>query len=278
MPIFGATEPEYNGTFNFIKAIGHNQFQYQLIDSPATSPATGAPTLNEARLNEGVNGLKTITVIDANTFTYPAENSPDVTVTGSPLFAPVTNPDNTLIGTRISGALSIQRAMESYTRQGKDKAWLFVILEDRDISRDRNVTTDSIAEFGAGTDIRQRIIAPFTIYVVMPTSDSLSGMRERDIMEDVSESLYRSLVGVEFDSDLSQRTWSAVASVGHGFFDYTGAYYIHQFSFQNQNDITANDTARANNLTRAFTQAGLSISPANANATTEKLTVTTLID
>ena len=67
--IFGATEPEYNGTFNFIKAIGHNQFQYLLIDSPATSPATGAPTLNEARLNEGVNGLKVITVIDANTFT-----------------------------------------------------------------------------------------------------------------------------------------------------------------------------------------------------------------
>lgn len=273
VPIFGANQPEFNGTFEFIKVIDRNTFEYRLVDMPSTSPATGSPTLGEFRLNEGVNGLKTITVIDADIFTYPAENTPDVTVTGDLKFAPITNPNNVLVGARIGGALTIQRAIASYTEQPPDKAWLFAVLEDDEFNRDRKVTSDSIAQSAAGTVIRQRIISPFTIYAFISTKNSLSGMREGDIMRDFAPALYRSLIGVEFDSGLSQEVWASVTGVGHGFFDYGGAYYIHEFKFQTQNDLTVGDTTRANNLNRAFTQVGISISSEDANPDTVKLTV-----
>jgi hypothetical protein len=274
--ITGATEVDYNGTFGFISVVDANTFKYQLTDVPTASPATGSPILTEPRLTEGVNGLKTITVVDDDTFTYTAEETPDVTLVAG-TYSAVTNPQNILIGHRISGAVDVARAMESYTKQDKDKLWLFAIREESTVSRDRNTTSDAVGQFAASDDIRQRVIPGFSVYAVIPTRDSLSGMRERDMMEDVFSSLCRSLVGVEFDSPFTQQTWASVVAVGHGFFDYIGAYYVHRFVFETQYDLTFCDTARANDLTRAFRQAGITVA-GSSDENVEKLTVNATIN
>ena len=229
----GANEPSYNGTFKLLGAYNRLSFQYKLT-SVAPPTATGDIFLIENRPVNGYNGRKQITVVDAYTFTYdiieevPAETTGDITARFKP---------------RITGSIDVGTAEKSYTKQLGDNYWLYVVLDTVSVNKDREVDTDVQGTLlSSGDRFRQRVIAPFDIYVFAPTVSEIDARKTRDNMEDIAVSLYKSLLGLILPTGLTEDPWSVVTLTGHGSEAYVDAYYIHRFSFEVTYDLTWCDT------------------------------------
>jgi len=247
--VLGAAQADYNGTFPLLSVSNDRKtFTYQSANDP-TSPATGTPTLTETLpprtlqgTQVGLNGQFQITVIDDTTFSYTTANTPDVLAIGT-IFAEAKY--------RIARVVNLDEIFDAYTAQADENSikdlWAFVSLGDNDVNKDRNAKIDGIGQESRTDDARQRIIQPFSVWVVAPTSKDLTGAIARDLMEDVAVDLYRSLLGVEFNSLLSEQRWSKVTAVGHNFSTYIKAYYVHQFVFETVKDINIDDTAQNEN-------------------------------
>lgn len=239
--IIGATPNDYNGSFKLLKVPNRQTFTYQLSTTPI-SPATGSEIL---LLTAGIgdyNGLYPITVINATTFTYQITTTPYETAFGNIKLKK---------NIRISGAVTIERALEAYTKQDPDKLWGFVVLEDTQVSKDRFMRNDGVAMRHDGIDFRTRLLKNFSLYVVIPSTLSISGRPERDLMEDIEPFIYKSLLGIKFDSPFTEQAWSMVTPTGHTLYAYDKAYYVHKFQFQASYDLIYEDTA-LNPVTRAF--------------------------
>ena len=229
--VSGATEPEYNGSNPMLTTTGRFKFTYEVTGTP-TSPATGTPELLQT-FNSGYNGRHQITVINATTFTYEITQEPNSPAQG-------TIQAHTLI--RVSGAIDAEKAKDSYTENNINKLWIFVILGDNSISKDRHTLSDSTGTQGAGDDARFRMIMPFAVLVFVPAANEIAGRNARDQMEDVRPFLYKSLLRVKLDTGMSSGTKYGVIPEGDSFLDYNGAVYIHQFIFATQTDIIYQDT------------------------------------
>jgi hypothetical protein len=240
--IIGADQEEYNGTFSLLRVQNRLTFSYGLNSASVISPATGSEILLLTAGLGSYNGLFTVTVIDPVTFTYQINTTPYPTAYGN-----IKAKKNI----RISGAVSIDRALEAYTSQETNKLWAFVVLDDTQVSKDRTQRNDSIALRSYGVDFRTRLLKNFSVYVVVPSVMSVAGRYERDLMEDLEPLLYKSLLGVKFESPFAEKSWSLITPVGHGFSGYYKAYYVHRFQFQTSYDILIEDTA-INPETRAF--------------------------
>lgn len=239
--ITGADQEEYNGTFTLLRVQNRLTFSYELGSAPV-SPATGSEILLLTAGLGNYNGLYTVTVTSPTSFTYQITTSPYQTA-----FGEIKAKKNI----RVSGAVTIDRALESYTAQETNKLWAFVVLDDTAVSKDRTLRNDGIALRSAGTDFRTRLLKNFSVYVVVPSVMSIAGRYERDLMEEIEPILYKSLLGVKFESPFAEKEWSMVTPVGHGFAGYYKAYYVHRFQFQTSYDILFQDTA-INPDTRAF--------------------------
>ena len=232
--ISGATQAAYNGTFDILTVPNRRTFTYHITTQPVT-PATGTPYLLNNN-KSGYNGRHQVTVTNATTFTYAISSTPISPAQGSAVLRS---------GVRISGAISWERAKEAYTKQAADKMWAFVVLGDNSISKDRRVTTDAISTLAHGDSYRQRMIAPFSVYIYAPCTNEVAGRAVRDSMEDVRIALYKSLLRVKFESVLAETNVYLVTAAGDRYVEYTGAYYIHEFVFETVCDIVIEDTVAA---------------------------------
>jgi len=257
--ITGANEGDYNGTKNLIGggkvgsgSIPNRQTFKFTVDSGATTPATGTITLVDATTDDipiipwtgatAYNGRHTVTVIDPTTFTYPT-----TTTLGSPA-------QGTIIlrkDVRVSGAVSVEKAIDSYTRHNDNQLWGYVVLGNVFVSKDRKVATDATETTSAGDEFRQRLIMPFSVHVITPTKNDINGRAARDQMEDVFKALLKSILRVKFDSVLVEKPIYNVTAIGHQFTGFFEAYYLHEFQFETVTDITLGDTVDEQ-FTRAF--------------------------
>lgn len=230
----GATEADYNGTFDLATTVNRKKLTYLITTNP-TTPATGSPQIlyEFAGAAGGYNGVKTITVTGATTFTYAVAqaitNDAQGTIT-------VAN------GLRISGAVSREKMIGAYTAQNTDKLWGFVVLGDPFTSKDRQVSTDAISTLGPGDEYRQRVIVPFSVFIITPSIDDIAGRRVRDLMENVRVALYKSILRVQFDSVLSATQVYVSTASGDRFVGFSDVYYIHEFEFMTVVDIVIDDT------------------------------------
>ena len=238
--ISGADQAAYNGTFPLLTTSNRRTFTYAIDTQPA-SPATG--TIKYLDINGiGYNGQYSVTVTDTTTFTYETTYTPDSPAQGSPTLR---------TGVRIARAVSWERATEAYTRQNSSDLWAFIVLGDTSISKDRRDSTDAIQTMSYGDEYRQRLISPFSIYIYVPCGDEIAGGAARDSIEDVRLALYKSILRSRFTPVLSQAAQYVTVATGDRFADYTGAYYIHEFMFETECDITLLDTVDATE-NRAF--------------------------
>lgn len=241
--ITGANESEYNGTFPLLSVPNRLTFTYRITGSPV-SPATTSTEI--LLLTAGIgnyNGRFLVNVINNTRFTYEL----------TPPF-PYTPPMGNIKlkkNIRISGAATIDRAVESYTKQPNNKLWAFVVLEDTNVNKDRFVRNDAIATRTPADDWRMRLIKNFSIYVFAPSVEGIAARTERDLMEDIEVDLYKSILSIKIPSPFTEPTWSLVTPVANGVFEYNKAYYVHRFQFQTSVDIVKADTA-FNPFTRAF--------------------------
>jgi len=229
--ISGSTVDAYNGDFAPIEVPNRRTLTYEVLGDP-TTPAPGSIFLNDGK-NRGYNGLQVITVTGPKTFTYPTSGTP---------ISPAQGTIKVSKNTRVSGAVSIERFLQAYTQQEKDQYWACVVLGDTIANKDRDILNDASYYTSNGTVYRQRLITPFSIYVVAPAIDSIAGREQRDSMEDVSVAFYKSVLRKRLPTELSEEDLYGITADGDGFFGYFNAFYVHRFDFETIKDITYEDT------------------------------------
>lgn len=228
--IEGANQTEYNGTFALLTVPNRRTFTFSVSGSPVT-PATGTPVLLEDKL-ASYNGRHQITVVNSTTYTYITTNVLSATAGGSP----VTNTE-----VRVSGAITVERALEAYTEQPDGNYWAFVVLGDTDISRDRSILSDVNIHLTGKEKKRIREIENVMVAVVIPSTNSIAGREERDKVDDVKVALYKTLFGFKVPSSFSEERQAILVPIGDRFFGYEKAYYAHIFDFQTVQDIVWED-------------------------------------
>lgn len=228
----GSTEAEFNGTFELLTVENRKKITIVVADSGATV-ATGTPLLQDGSQLPGFNGRHQVTVIDTTTFTYPVSQVLFATAGGTPIVKP---------DARISGAVTFDIAEAAYTKQKTDELWAFAVLGDVIASKNRDIRSDMNEVQKKNTAIRQRISQPFTIYVFTPSINDKAGRNSRDLMEDVSIALFKSLIGVKFDTGYYASNQYISTFINHGFTFYNSAYYVHEFNFELAADLTFEDT------------------------------------
>ena len=228
--VSGAVEPEYNAAATILTAVNRKNFSYPITGAPS-SPATGSPVLEQ---NFGYNGRFPVTIIDTVTFTYEITTTPESPAGGTII---ARSP------ARISGAVSLDVAASSYTAQENNELWAFVVLGDVVTSRNRAILSDATNEVSKSDEYRNRLIEPFSVYVFVPSTDSLSQRDLRDDMEDIRGDIYGSLLGVVLPTALACATWSQITPNGDRYLPQTTvAAYIHEFNFERVVDVTYDDT------------------------------------
>lgn len=233
--IIGTNEADYNGEKALLTVPNRKTFTYQISGNPS-SPATGSPLLLYNYIF-GYNGWNQLTAVTNNTFQY--ESTQPERMTRSPAYGNI----DVFGRTRVSGAVSIDKAIQSYTSQPTDNYWAFVIMEDTAANKDRKEYTDATTTVGKGTVFRQLIITPFSVYVFAPTVTTISArIQQDDMADDILKAICSSLLRLRLPSGFDEVTYSGAVFTGHGFYDFNDAYYIHRYTFETTAYVTYGDT------------------------------------
>lgn len=167
---------------------------------------------------------------------YPIATTPDLDTISIDLSAARTLPEGTVddikvvSGFRIAAAADINRATDIYSKQATGAAYLFVIMTDMDVSKDRNILNDSIAELTRKDLLFLRLLQSFSTTVFLPTTEDLSGIDAQELAYDeVFTALLKTLYGYSIDGSMYKAV-SAPAGMGPG--EYNSAYYTHVYDWQ----------------------------------------------
>lgn len=233
----GSTEVEFNGTFDLVGVPNRQTLQLAVLDAGPTV-GTGSPVLVNGLANT-FNGTFNVTVTGPNAFTYvlPSTNLP-ASASGASIVGKTAY--------RISGAATFERAQEAYTRQGNGELWAFVVLDDVLASKDRRTQSDATAILNQTNDYRQQVIFPISVFIFAPASDTIAGRQARDDMEVLRPLLFRSLLGLKFDCQLTAGAQQTLVYVQDGIANYDTAVYIHSFNFETVADISFGDSVGFN--------------------------------
>lgn len=243
--VSGAVESEFNGTFILTGVPDRLTLTVAMADpgpSPPTSsgPATGSPVAEDIdREDRSYNRLMAIdTVPTTSQFTVVSP------ITGAD--APLIPAAELRVKPRISGAVSLDRAIETYTAQKTDKSWAYVVLGDAQGSRGQEHKNDAVDVQTLNTSYRQQVACPFSVIVFSPAINEVAARRARDRMTDLWAPLSRCLLGKTFPTALGCGNSHPVNFVGHGFLDYTNGYYVHGFSYEAIEELGFDDTVGYN--------------------------------
>ena len=236
--ISGATEAEFNGTFTLLKEPNRRTITFKVDDSGPTS-ATGSPLLlNGSSPLQSYNGLKKVTSTPTTiTFTYE--------VTDSTLFTPASGIITAKTNPRISGAATDERALASYTNQANGDAWLYVVLNDSVASKNRSLEIDGTDNIQRTQHFKQYLSQTVSLYVFLPTSNTISGRKGRDRAEELFRPICQSILFGKFDSLLDSGQYNALMFNEHGFHGYNTAFYIHRYTFEMTLLMSIDDTVGA---------------------------------
>jgi len=238
--IDGATESEFNGTFDFKltgKVLNRKKFTFQVADSGPTS-STGSPVLVNPGSPFGYNGKLTLTgVPSATSFTY------DLTLA-------LTEPANVdtasvVLGLRIYSAITPERAKEVFESSdvSGDELVAIIVVGDITASRSRSSLNDGVDSGGVSGDNRQQILNPYNVFMFQKVTDTTSAADQRDTMDDMVRFVIRSLVGWAPKSNYNVDSGNVSRFVNAGVDEYTRALYVHGVEFQLIEEITSGDLA-----------------------------------
>lgn len=236
--IEGATESEFNGTFKLLKVPNRRTITFQVADSgPVT--ATGSPLLlNGSNFLKSYNGLRKVTAV-------PTATSFDYAITDTTLFTPASGTIVAKTLPRISGAVTLQRAKDSYSQQAPGKAWLYVVLNSSVANRTRNSDVNATSDIKRSQNYRQVIIQTIDLFVFLPATGGIAGRQERDRAEELQLPILQSVLFKKFPSLTSCNETSPFQCVEHGFEEYDTTGYIHSYTFEINYTLNIDDTVGA---------------------------------
>jgi hypothetical protein len=245
----GFNESEFNGSFKILSVENRRKFTIQVPDlGPIAGTGAGSVDNGSGPLN-GYNGSVNVTVLNSTQFTYQLQNA----VPNDSIGLPVLHS-----GHRISAAVTIDRFIDAYTKQGTDELWLAVILGDVIASKGRENRSDSVDSYSQNTFYQQEITQPFGIYVVFPASSSIAGRSQRDDAEDIVPLILQSVLLEKFGTGFSGGAQNGVTFTAHGIFLYNGPLYVHEITFEQNTELIFDDSV-GSDINVAFRDIDLNI-------------------
>lgn len=235
------SDSEYNGEFTLLQVPNRNAFIFQMPFTPANDPPNDGAVLNYAA--NFFTGLKQVTSVPTTTaFQYTISTSASTNTTDS---------GSVHSNWRISGAVDLERATDSYTKQAIDKYWLFVTPNASVVSKNRDILNDSVTTYRRnGQVFRQRLIESVNMYVFAPTANDLSGRVAIDDLEDVKVSLFKTILrfptAAQYDADNQTDNQFVFTYNSSQVVAYNTAFITFQFIFDTNYDITYHDTFNSN--------------------------------
>lgn len=232
--IEGFNESEFNGAFTQLTVPNRKKLTCQLAVGIGLTPSGSGKILNYS-FNPLI-GIKTITVLDVDTFTYPIETTATIDTTGNILAHHQF---------RIQAAINNERAVAMYTKQASSSGnpdnsnfLLFLTYGAQTVSKERLILNDTNTTIRGGTRRRQRLIDTFNVVVFAPTSNELAAVATRDKMDDVEVAIFRTMLYLPTEDrfDSAENFFYNFDSATDVF--YNGAYLVRQWVFQAQYDIT----------------------------------------
>jgi hypothetical protein len=238
----GATEAEFNGTFQLVQVVNRRKLIIAVTDSGPTT-ISGSPIVENAN-GDIFNGLVPAVNVTATTFEYELPIA-------YPLDAVVDNA-SVQISIRILSVLSIEQYLQDvYTDKGIDDHVLVVQLGDVTQSKKRNEETDASSSTTGEYSFVPVLIQPFAVYIVMNVTQDLTASQARDkAEEEYIPAVFHSVLRAKFDTGFSYSQYRATFT-GHGVFAYSDvngknkAIYAHEVAFEQLAMLTRVDTVGA---------------------------------
>lgn len=225
----GFTDSAWNDTaLTLIAVSDRNTFTVRSVNT--------IPTLNtneilfENRV-DGVNGRYQVTVVNSSTFTISGSFI-DGDYSGGSIDENV----------RVAGAVTIERAMEQYTEQRVADLWAFVVMDDVDVSKDRNAFNDATATKTASDDIRMKLIDGFSVTFVANTTEQIAAVTALDnCRHDLLLPILKTVYGARFDTGLTGSADYVVVPTGAGVASYDKAILAYTYTFESVFETTIDD-------------------------------------
>ncbi|MCK4758726.1 MAG: hypothetical protein KAT69_01685 [Candidatus Aminicenantes bacterium] len=236
--ISGATEAEFNGTFQLIQIPNRRKIIIVVADAGPTT-ISGSPIVENA--NGGIfNGLFPITLINATQFEYtlPVSYTLPAAVSNAKVQTSI----------RIASVLDIDQYLQDlYTKQLIGDHQLIVQLGDVTQSKKRNEETDASSSTTGEYSFTPILIQPFAIYIVMNASQDLTASQLRDkVEEEFVPAIFNSVLRAQFGTGFTYSQYRATFT-GHGVYGYsdeTGknkAVYAHEVTFEQLSQLCRED-------------------------------------
>lgn len=211
----------WDGEQGIVEVPNRYNFEINLPLGEVAAPAVDGSQYLLESLPLGVYQIDTVPDLDS--FTIDLSEARDLPVGDAVGLELVT-------GYRIAAAADVNRARDIYSEQSSGKAYLFLIMTDTDVSKDRNVSNDAIAELNRNDLMQVRLLQSFSTTVFLPTTDDVSGSGAQDLAYDeVFTALLKALFGYMIDGGM-YKTACVPAGMGPG--EYNSAFYTHVFDWQ----------------------------------------------
>ena len=226
--ISGATEAEFNGTFQLL-SVSNRRKVIIAVDASGPTTISGSPIVEDA--NGGIfNGLYAATVITPTTFSYQLQVAYTLPAAGTPIA------QNSI---RILSVLDIDQYLRDvYTAQTVGDDQLVVSLGDVTPSKDRNEVTDAATSSGAQRSFTPTLIQTFAVYIVINATQDLTAAELRDKVEsEYIPSIFNSVLRAKFDTGFQYSQFRSTFT-GHGVYAYSDekgknkAIYVHEVTFE----------------------------------------------
>ena len=236
--ISGATEAEFNGTFQLIQIPNRRKIIIAVTDAGPTT-ISGSPIVENAN-GEIFNGLFPITLIDTTSFEYtlPVSYTLPAAVSNAKVQTSI----------RIASVLDIDQYLQDlYTKQLIGDHQLIVQLGDVTQSKKRNEETDASSSTTGEYSFTPMMIQPFAIYIVMNASQDLTASQLRDkVEEEFIPAIFNSVLRAKFDTGFTYSQYRSTFT-GHGVYGYSDdngknkAVYAHEVTFEQLTQLCRED-------------------------------------
>jgi len=229
LTISGATEAEFNGTFQIVQAVNRRKLIISVPDSGSTT-ISGSPIVENANA-QIFNGLVTAANVTASTFEYTLPIAYTLAAAGT------ITVDTDI---RILSVLDIvQYVNDVYTKQDVGEDQLVIQLGDVTQSQRRNEQTDASDSTLGEFAYNPILIQPFAVYIIQNVTNFLSASPARDKVEsEYIPAIFKSILRAEFDTGFTFGMSYRTTFTGHGVFGFDDAngknkaLYIHEATFQ----------------------------------------------
>lgn len=221
----------WDGNHQILEIKNRRTFEIALPLGETLAPILDSNQYLSEKIFAGV--YEVATVVDADNFTIDLSSFPDMP-TGQVGGLGIVS------GFRIAAAADFDRAKATYAEQNNGDPYLYVIMSDVDVSKDRHTLNDAVAGFTDQDENLLTILQNFSTTVFLPTGQDLSGVNAHDLAyRELYVALLSSLYGFQ-DANETHLKYNAVTT-GHGPAEYNTAYYAHVYDWQLPGVVTYED-------------------------------------